>query len=300
MKNKKTRVFWAGLLCMLCLVQGMPAKAECVPFERETGSVEIVLEDEGERIPDIAFELYRTTETALDGTELCCTVLPNFKDCGIDVCDVRADHTAEHLAAFADYHGLIPDAKSESSSGSVRFENLPTGIYLAIPRGSCAAKTAPFMILLPTKDENGIWLFDIRILPKLLPDESCGELTVEKQWKDDAETRPDHVTVWLMKNGIKADEAVLNEASAWKHQWKNLDRHAYWFVTEVDVPNGYTVQYHTEKERTVITNTAPVCPVPPFIQTGQLKWPVPILFILGLILLWCAQKNKKEKNRQKK
>ena len=134
--------------------------------------------------------------------------------------------------------------------------------------------------------------------PELPPD--AQELTVVKVWKDQSnkgKTRPAEITVQLLQDGKIYDEVVLNEANHWRHTWAKLPVGGKWTVREKSVPTGYVVEYTAKDTTITITNsTVPKVPPkqpetpdrpgkPPLIQTGQLKWPIPVLAGLGLVLI---------------
>ena len=140
------------------------------------------------------------------------------------------------------------------------------------------------------------------------PDKHSKRLRVEKVWSDsDKEHAP--VTVKLYRrtgenNGEYVESVTLDADNQWTHEWTSLDGHSEWYVLEVDVPKNYKVSYDNAVEtKTVITNTAdsgtPGGKLPPggapgqppqngsgtpLIQTGQLRWPIPVLAIAGVLL----------------
>lgn len=69
--------------------------------------------------------------------------------------------------------------------------------------------------------------------------------TVKKVWNDnnnEANVRPDSVTVQLMKDGkAYRNTIVLNEANGWGYTWTSLPNGSKYEVVEVEVPDGYKV-----------------------------------------------------------
>ena len=47
-------------------------------------------------------------------------------------------------------------------------------------------------------------------------------VTVKKEWADSIDHSKDSVTVYILANGYRIQEAVLNENNDWTHTWKNL------------------------------------------------------------------------------
>ena len=62
----------------------------------------------------------------------------------------------------------------------------------------------------------------LRITNTDATDSEPTEVTVEKVWNDTKDHSRDEVTAYLVANGIRIQEVVLNEANDWKHKWVNL------------------------------------------------------------------------------
>lgn len=93
-------------------------------------------------------------------------------------------------------------------------------------------------------------------------------LTVRKIWNDTGAIRPTEISVDLLRNGNVYQTMKLNEGNQWKYTWTGLTYNDVWTVQESDVPDGYTVSYHTEGSITDITNTEIV--VPPLVTYESL------------------------------
>lgn len=107
-------------------------------------------------------------------------------------------------------------------------------------------------------------------------------LTVRKVWSDEGNrenTRPGSVTVTLYNGDTAVDKVTLSEENGWTHTWENLDGSGSWSVIETGIPAGYVPAYSVRDGVVTITNTCRL------IQTGQLRWPVPVLGALGLALI---------------
>lgn len=104
-------------------------------------------------------------------------------------------------------------------------------------------------------------------------------ITVNKVWSGTSQERPDSVTVQLM-NGDEAVATVsLGDWNNWTYTWTDLDGHGSWDVKEINIPNGYSASYNRSGNVITIKNTEIL------IQTGQIKWPVPVLAGAGLLLI---------------
>lgn len=176
----------------------------------------------------------------------------------------------------------------------------------------------PLLVCLPSLDENQEhWLYDVSLAVKhSSKPESDGEeysdYKVLKVWEDEgyAQLRPQEVVVQLLRDGQLYDSILLNAENNWRYTWEDLPADSSWTVVE-EVPAGYTAVISREGRTFVLTNSyqpnpdepsipskEPEDPTPPTVepeeptpsvptlpQTGQLWWPVPLLFMAGLFLL---------------
>ncbi|MBQ4051850.1 MAG: Cna B-type domain-containing protein [Oscillospiraceae bacterium] len=112
-----------------------------------------------------------------------------------------------------------------------------------------------------------------------------GFLTVNKVWagdEDQLDKRPESVGMTLY-NGPEAVETVyLGEWNNWTYTWVELDPAGSWSVLEDTIPKGYVPSYETNGGAVTVTNTATL------IQTGQLNWPIAVLGIAGIGLVFCG------------
>ena len=89
------------------------------------------------------------------------------------------------------------------------------------------------------------------------------QLTVRKVWSDgNSLHQNDSVTVDLLKDGEVERSQVLNAENGWTYTFDRLVEGHVWTVEEAEVPEGYTVEYKTEGNVTVITNTKKNAPAP--------------------------------------
>ena len=202
---------------------------------------------------------------------------------------------AETLTQYARRDG-IEAVKEETTEaeGIVSFEELSVGMYLVY--GSrytdedLIYTPEPFLISLPSLDENDDWYYDIEATCKgigeLIPKTS---IKVLKVWDDKGyeSDRPEEISVQLLRNGKVYETVALNEDNNWRYTWDNLLAEDEWTVIEEKVPEKYTLLVTNEGSTFVLTNTykqVPPPPPPPDIpQTGQLWWPIPVFVGLALM-----------------
>ncbi len=106
------------------------------------------------------------------------------------------------------------------------------------------------------------------------------DITVKKVWSgDEANERPEAVTVTLYNGDTEYQTVVLNEKNGWTYTWKDENVYGNWQVVETNIPKDYTPSYEVKDGVVTITNTRRL------IQTGQLKWPVAVLGGAGIALV---------------
>ena len=98
------------------------------------------------------------------------------------------------------------------------------------------------------------------------------DLTVVKKWDDKGRNRPDSVKATLYDGDTAVETVLLGDWNDWSYSWKKLDGKGNWQIVETNIPKGYVPSYSYEDGVVTITNTATL------IQTGQLNWPIPVMW----------------------
>lgn len=105
-------------------------------------------------------------------------------------------------------------------------------------------------------------------------------LTVHKAWDDNgSKNRPESAKITLYQGETAVETVWLGEWNDWTYSWNGLAGDSYWQAIEDEIPDGYAPVYTYENGTVTITNTAIL------IQTGQVKWPVPVFGGLGIALV---------------
>lgn len=134
--------------------------------------------------------------------------------------------------------------------------------------------------------------------PPTPPTPEKGHVSVYKIWDDNndaAGTRPDQVTVQLIRAGTVEKTAALSSANSWSYTFYELDPLASYTVREVSVP-GYTPDYRGNAATGItITNRSdtkpehpdqPINPDPP----GPVE-PVPETIDIPVVVVWHGDEN---------
>ncbi len=272
--------------------------------------------------------LYYVADADFSGNDVQFTFCDDFADCGLVLDDITDTALAEQLSVYAGNAAVQCDVKTADDRGSLSYTDLQQGLYLLaaleVPEGYMAFE--PFLVCLPQTAEDH-WAYDVTAVPKLLfVSSEDTRLRVQKVWEnDEGEDRPQEVTVRLMNADGVYDTVTLNADINWQYTWDALPDRADWYVQEINVPAHYTVSYthdgliFTVKNtrnpdpppaettvtsatqttgQTTATQSGQTTPAPTtpanngsgekLVQTGQLKWPVPMLAAGGLLMIACG------------
>lgn len=131
-----------------------------------------------------------------------------------------------------------------------------------------------------------------------------GALSVTKLWEGDTqEQRPDSIELTLYRDGEAWETVTLTANDGWSRSWAGLDTAHAWTVRESSAHEGYVSSVEAlESGGYIIRNSyAPPADLEPngdsalvaegepvggnAPQTGQLRWPVPVLLLLGALLI---------------
>lgn len=185
--------------------------------------------------------------------------------------------TAQTLANYIVADKIsFTNKNSTNDEGSVSFNNLLTGLYLVIsdPISSGGKKYSftPFLISLPSLDEQDQWLYDITANPKSTShsnsnhnnddddnEKNNGDLSynVVKQWKDTGhkDERPESIKIEILKNGETYATKTLSEENNWSYRWTASKNDSTWQVVERDIKEPYQVTTTITTTKITITNT---------------------------------------------
>lgn len=277
MRLKKLKILFAPLLLLLFAQMTLFASASDAVDREEAGSVSVTLKDGDTAVSGAEITLYQVAAAESENNGLQFVFTEDFKGFGGTPMDLTED-AASRLADYAVQNSVRGKALRTDENGSVRFEGLSLGLYLAVQSGSVPGYSdcSPFLASVPTKSD-GNWIYDIDATPKT-DIVRLVDITVKKLWNDDGEHRPESITVELRNGDAVVDTVTLKEQNGWSHTWENQPKGDAWSVREIRIPKGYTATYAQNGFEYTITNT------PTLIQTGQLKWPVPVLAGAGLLL----------------
>ena len=316
-RRKRTLALLAAVLCLLTSVA---QAAGSIDLTRKP-TLTLTYRDGKTALSGAKFSIYRVADADETG-EL--TVRSEFDEFDLDIRgknDRCWREMAQTLESYVLRRELTPtDSGKTDKTGMLTFptqgKTLAAGLYLVIgerhTQGGNDYDAEPFFVLLPTQDlENNEWVYDVSANVKFgktpVPDDGdTVTRKVLKVWDDDGveDSRPQEITVELLRNGKVYDTVKLSEKNNWRYTWLDLDADARWSVTEKTV-SGYTVSITREGITFVVTNTkkpdrtdTPDTPVKPsnpakpsspakptLPQTGAVWWHVEALALSGLVFL---------------
>lgn len=283
--KKHNRILLSFLL-MIGLLIAMPAGVYAAdePDLNEKGVIGIVLESEEDKRPvaEADVTLYRVADAELVDGKLRYSCVGDFAGYAKTLDDIKSLESAQKLFQYALDHRISGQTKYTDGTGRTQFDGLSAGVYLiSETKGNGSyERFLPFLAVLPY-DNDGKWEYNLIAKPKFKEQggDKKADITVKKIWNDDGKNRPDSITAELWCDGQVYDTAELSDENGWQNVWKDLDITKEWSVKEQSVPAEYMVTYSKNGNIYTIYNTRALIP------TGQLRWPVPVLAVGGLVLI---------------
>lgn len=278
--QKTWRVLWIPFLLLLCIGTVLPASASGVVDWEKTGSVSVTLKDGDTAVSGAEITLYKVADAGSKNSNLRFVFTDAFADFGGAPEKLQNAAAIQRLADYAAKQNVNGKTLCTDGNGFVCFEELSLGLYLAVQSESVQGYSdcSPFLVSIPAEADSE-WIYDIDATPKT-DIMRLVDITVKKVWNDDGRNRPESVTVQLRNGDTVVDTVTLKEQNGWSHTWTGRVKSDAWSVKEINVPKGYTATYQKNEYAYTytVTNTSTL------IQTGQLKWPIPLLAGAGLLL----------------
>lgn len=216
-------------------------------------SLEIQYKYDNANISGIQYSLYKVAEVS-EYVDYTPTAEFSKYEVSYDMREDGGRSLAQTLAAYTVTDSLTPLATAATdSSGSVRFSDLSTGLYLAVcpsyTTGGYIYSAEPFLVCLPNYEDEK-WVNDVIAVPKIsrtgVPSSSGGggghtpdhrmDIGVLLVWVNDTEeTRPKSVDVSLYKGNDLYTTTPVKSTDSWRHTWYNLP---YSGTSNVSMNNG--------------------------------------------------------------
>ena len=300
--------FFAVVLCLLTLCALLPKAVLAEVFIDTDKPVSLTIHAEPDKVELLGarFDIYLVA--TMDGNgEL--AVTDDFLRFNVEI---RGKDDEQWMQMLQVLEGWVTIADVKPTDSGVTVDDglltfptgekaLAQGLYLVVGHTHTQDKMvytpSSFLVLLPARSpDDGSWIYDVTVEPKISSQpekEDTISRKVLKKWDDKGyeNRRPKEITVYLLKDGSIYDTVKLSAANGWSYTWEDLDPNAKWSIAE-NAMKEYAVEIVREGITFVITNRYADAPPPTtkpgggkLPQTGQLWWPVPVLFALGLALI---------------
>ena len=309
-----------ALVFVFALSLNVFAAQEPIDTEKKA-SLRVRFLDGEKALSGAEFRLYMIADIDEDGNYI---PKPGFEKFDISANGKDLEKWRELASTIEGYvfqEQIVPTDKALTDSEGIAYlpkeaKQLSCGLYLLVGMPhqqngfTYFAESAIVQLPMPSDGGESYWNYDVVIKPKytFIPDVGPDELIsrkVLKIWDDKGfeHLRPKEIEVYLLCDGKFFGTAKLSRKNNWRYTWDGLEAGHRWTVTE-KVPEGYTVKIEKEGITYVVTNkvikgtTPPQKPVEPpkpiepqkpaepqLPQTGQLRWPVPVLFVTGSLFV---------------
>lgn len=272
---------WLYVMMTIALVVGLFFQLHMVGYCAESGTLQITLStaDGSRKLQGAEIVLYRVADVEKTAGGIVYHLTKEYQKSSVKETDLEKVESIQQLLQYISEQKLSGIKSVTDSEGYIEFPDLSYGLYLMAQTNNIDpySRITPCFISMPTVT-NGVENNLIQAAPKVdIP--KVMDLTVRKVWNDDGTNRPGEIKVGLFQSGIQVDTEILSAKNNWSYTWYSIAKAYDWSVVELEVPAGYKATYKREGEKYIIENT------PILIQTGQMKWPIPILFIAGAFLI---------------
>ena len=264
------------LAAMLVVALAVPAAA-VTPIDTDRAcTLTVHYAREGVGFPGLTIEIYRMAEIFEDGTY---ALWGDFADYPVHIYGITSQtewrQITSTLVSYVEADQLQPTATAlTDDNGIASFENLKTGMYLVrgvrVEQEGNTLVFEDFLVSVPNPDADGVYQYDVAAKPKFsIPQPEQTQHSVLKLWKDSGyeESRPEHVTVDIYKDGQLHSTQILSAENNWSFSW-TAEAGSQWHAVERNVAKEYTVTIVTEGSTILITN-AREGEVPPPDDTGD-------------------------------
>lgn len=195
MMKTKTIVWFGKVLTIFALLSSLAitsfADGGSEELSKTKGSVEIIPKSIAEGhtvIKGMEFTLYHVADASFTGDALVYSLTEEFKESGVKVDDLQQDHLPKELVSYVKSRQMAGVTKQADSNGSIRFEDLPWGLYLLVQKGTIHGfyPVSSFLVSVPMPDtKKGSWLYDVTASPKVEEKPAPGDHTPEDDSPDD-------------------------------------------------------------------------------------------------------------------
>ncbi|MGI6206103.1 MAG: hypothetical protein ACOYJI_05730 [Anaerovoracaceae bacterium] len=204
-------IFTSSMLLLLLMSAGTVMAQEGndnmpdLEGNRATLTITCQYDDNGvvTKVKDVELELTKIADVSVDDGNVSYTLLPEFKDCGIefttDMTASESNQAAKELLEIKEEKGIIGPTAVTNSEGVANFYDLAYGMYLITQNSTDetsedSASIEPYLVMVPNPDPVELtWEYDVESEPKLVSSMSTDEPETPDTETPDTET-PDTET----------------------------------------------------------------------------------------------------------
>lgn len=279
MKKRLINYIVILLVFLLLGITNVNATSNIVDISKK-GSLNIRLStNNSEVIKDTEITIYKVGEAAIENSNLIFKNVLEIDSCKIDF--TKDKNITSSMVECIQNTSVKKETNKTDRDGKVSFTNLDLGLYLVVQASDVKgySKIDPYLAMIPREIDNN-WTYDIVSMPKTEIYQTI-DVKVIKVWnkQDENSKLPELVTIQLLKEDEVIDTIELNKENNWTYTWLDIEKSDKYTVKEINIPDGYTVTYKNEGYNFTVTNTDKL-PL-----TGQLKWPVIVLFSTGMLFI---------------
>ena len=278
---KKIKYFLIFIILLSVGKANVLANDNIVDFNK-LGTISVTLKEskEDKPIKDANITIYKIATVTEKDNNLFYQYQDKITNCQANINNLLNKELSKYLNKCIENLELSSITKTTNKDGFVKFDNLQLGLYLVKQTNKVEgySNIDPFLVAIP-KEENNIWIYDIKATPKT-DIIRLMDVIVEKKWDIiNSSTRPNEVTIELLKDKEVIDTIILNDENNWTYTWYQIEESDSYSVKEKNVPDGYTDTYRQVGNKFIVTNTKTL------VQTGQNILIIELLAISGLIFV---------------
>lgn len=289
MQLNSKKLLCLGFSILMVFVLVFSASAKFVPITEtpdlsKTGTVTMTLKSGETVVPNVPFSVYLIARAKMTNSGLDFVYEKAYAGYKKDASDLTHKADSVALGEYIDSHTLgktaIAYGKTDKN-GKLTLSNLPLGVYIIKQTGTVDgySKSVPVLAALPTV-ENNKWVYSISANPKPQIDKNK-PLHIKVEWNDSVKNRPSEITVAIKRGHKVIRKVILTEKNGWELTITDIEDSDDLKVEVLNNQKGYYITYKRIGDTFII-----ICS-DTLIYTGQLKWPITVCSIVGVILI-CA------------
>lgn len=166
MREKKIFRLAAAMVLAAVLAVGSCMAAD-VPDVNRTGSISVSMTEQGKAVPGGTLTICQVAKAVSTDTGLAYQYVNGFESCGIALGDLSDTSLPGKLQAKM-AKDAVTTKKTIDQAGTVRFDNLPVGLYLVMQDDAAKGYRAvqSFLVTVPMRSGN-TWVYEVDASPKV-------------------------------------------------------------------------------------------------------------------------------------